>query len=204
MHTAASECPAAPLLLATLSLGVISFCPGKFLIKAAFLNEIPLKEMKKNEQSTGSSAPPPPALTRAARFHDDKLTTANFHRRRIHPWAAACCPHLGGIAVPTHPQLRASPEVQCWHVAPPAPPLVADPITSIGQEGGWEVSADCSPCTSLPLQTAEGPGGADCMQSPNLQPVGLWAARLWVCILPSRQTDRPGRRVKVCCCAHSN
>lgn len=203
MHAAASECPAAPLLLATLSLGVISFCPGKFLIKAAFLNEIPLKEMKKNEQSTGSSAPLPPALTRAARFHDDKLTTANFHRRRIRPWAAACCPHLGDIAVPTHPQLRASPKVQCWHVAPPAPPLVADPNASIGQEEGWEVSAECSPCTSLPLQTAEGPGGGRLHAEP--QPAACGAVGCTAVGLNSpQQTDRPGRRVKVCCCAHSN
>lgn len=193
MHAAASECPAAPLLLATLSLGVISFCPGKFLIKAAFLNEIPLKEMKKNEQSTGSSAPPPPALTRAARFHDDKLTTANFHRRRIRPWAAACCPHLGDVAVPMHPQLRASPEVQCWHVAPPAPPLVADPITSIGQEGGWEVSADCSPCTSLPLQTAEGPGRARLHAEP--QPAACGAVGCMAVGLHSpQQTDRQTRQ----------
>lgn len=189
MHTAASECPAAPWLLATLSLGVISFCPGKFLIKAAFLNEIPLKEMKKNEQSTGSSAPPPPALTRAARFHDDKLTTANFHRGRIRPWAAACCPPLGDHFCPNATSAQSIPKSSA--LAPPAPRLVANPISiaSVGQEEGWEMSADCLPSPPLPLHAAEGPGGADCLQSPNLQPAGLGAARLWVSILPSRQTD---------------
>lgn len=136
-----------PLLLATRSCGVISFCPGKFLIKAAFLNEIPLKEMKKNEQITTGSTPPllrRQRLTRAGRFHDDELTAALQQPQlpaapdSVCPGATvlwwpppASFPPLGTPFCPRHPHPSpgASPKAcSCdgavgtqWCAAPPVP-----------------------------------------------------------------------------------
>lgn len=123
------------LLLATLSSAVISFCPGKFLIKAAFLNEIPLKEMKKkkNERIATGSAPRllrRQPLTRAGRFHDYKLTDALqqpqvFPRQlpagsaqvpagRCHPLAATSLPASGKPFCPQATSPR--PRGCCRHV----------------------------------------------------------------------------------------
>lgn len=52
------------------------------------------------------------------------------------------------------------------------------------------MSADCLPSPPLPLQTAEGPGGADCLQSPSLQSVGLGLHGCGFPLSPAdRQTD---------------